>query len=109
MPQAVCGSTLAAIERWHILTGQNQCDGAIARLQRDLPSNSRLITNVILTAVGYNLRLILTWLSSLLRFILLGLCRALTVTPALKWTVRGVSLKREEQLDGAARRAGYVC
>ena len=65
--------------------------------------------NVILTAVGYNLRLFLTWLSSLLGFILLGLCRALTVTPALKWTVRGVSLKREEQLDGAARRAGYVC
>jgi IS5 family transposase len=58
--------------------------------------------NVILTAVGYNLRLFLTWLSSLLGFILLGLCRALTVTPALKWTVRGVSLKREEQLDGAA-------
>ena len=49
--------------------------------------------NVILTAVGYNLRLILTWLSSLLRFILLGLCRALTVTPALKWTVRGVEFE----------------
>ena len=38
--------------------------------------------NAILTAVGYNLRLVLAWLSSLLRFILLGLCRALNVTPA---------------------------
>jgi hypothetical protein len=38
----------------------------------------------MLTAVGYNLPLVLAWLSSLLRFILLRLCRPLTVTPALK-------------------------
>ena len=41
--------------------------------------------NVILTPVGHNLRIVLAWLSSLLRFILLGLCRVLTVTPALNW------------------------
>jgi hypothetical protein len=32
--------------------------------------------NVIITGVGYNLRLVLAWLSSLLPFILLGLCRS---------------------------------
>ena len=37
--------------------------------------------NVILTAVGYNLRLILAWLSSLLRLIALIICPALNVTP----------------------------
>jgi transposase, IS5 family len=39
--------------------------------------------NVILTAVGHNLRLVLAWLSSLLRLILLALCRATSVAPAL--------------------------
>jgi IS5 family transposase len=37
--------------------------------------------NVILTAVGHNL--VLAWLSSLLRLILLALCRATSVAPAL--------------------------
>ena len=40
--------------------------------------------NVILTAVGHNLQLVLAWLSSLLRFILLALCRDFRVAPALK-------------------------
>ena len=35
--------TLAAIERRHVLTGQNQCDGTVARFQRDPPSDSRLV------------------------------------------------------------------
>ena len=39
--------------------------------------------NVFLTAVGHNLRIVRL---AELRFILLGLCRALNVTPALKWT-----------------------
>jgi IS5 family transposase len=39
--------------------------------------------NVILTAVGHNLRLVLARLSSLLRLILLALCRATSVAPAL--------------------------
>jgi hypothetical protein len=37
----------------------------------------------ILTAIGYNLRLILTWLGRLLRQILLALCRAIRLAPAL--------------------------
>ena len=40
--------------------------------------------NVILTAVGYNLRLVLAWLRVLLRLILIALWRASVVTPALK-------------------------
>ena len=40
--------------------------------------------NVILTAVGHNLRLVLAWLSSLLRLILLALFRTITVMPAFK-------------------------
>ena len=41
--------------------------------------------NVILTAVGYNLRLVLAWLRILLRLILVVLWRAFTVPPALRW------------------------
>jgi IS5 family transposase len=40
--------------------------------------------NVILTAVGHNLRLVLAWLSALLRLILIAISRASVVTPALK-------------------------
>jgi len=40
--------------------------------------------NAILTAVGYNLRLVLAWLWVLLRLILSALCNALLATPALK-------------------------
>jgi hypothetical protein len=35
----------------------------------------------MLTAVGYNLRLILAWLSSVLRLIALIVCPSLNVTP----------------------------
>jgi IS5 family transposase len=41
--------------------------------------------NVVLTAVGHNLRLVLAWLSRLLRLILLALYRAISLAPALKW------------------------
>jgi transposase, IS5 family len=40
--------------------------------------------NAILTAVGYNLRLVLAWLRMLLRLILNALCRALFAPPGLK-------------------------
>jgi IS5 family transposase len=40
--------------------------------------------NAILTAVGYNLRLLLAWLRILLRLILNALCRALFASPELK-------------------------
>ena len=41
-------------------------------------------TNVILSAVGYNLRLILAWLRIILRVILLALLQTFTIRPALK-------------------------
>src|SRR4029077_4374469 len=40
--------------------------------------------NVVLTAVGHNLRLVLAWLSILLRLFLLALRRALALAPALR-------------------------
>ncbi|MFZ2142445.1 MAG: IS5 family transposase [Xanthobacteraceae bacterium] len=39
--------------------------------------------NAVLTAVGHNLRLVLAWLGILLRLILLALCRAFAIQPAL--------------------------
>ena len=41
--------------------------------------------NVILSAVGCNLRLMLAWLGIPLGLILLALCRASAGTPTLKW------------------------
>jgi len=41
-------------------------------------------TNAILTAVGHNLRLVLTWLRTLLRLILIALWRRLAIHSALK-------------------------
>src|SRR5262249_59292714 len=40
--------------------------------------------NVILSAVGYNLRLVLAWLRIILRVILLPLLQTFTIRPALK-------------------------
>jgi len=40
--------------------------------------------NVILTAVGYNLRLVLAWLRILLRLFLIALCRLLAIPPTIK-------------------------
>src|SRR5436190_11755598 len=40
--------------------------------------------NVILTAVGYNLRLVLAWLRMILRFILIAILSAFAIHPALK-------------------------
>ena len=40
--------------------------------------------NVILTAVGYNLRLVLAWLRILLRLFLIALCRPLAIPPKSK-------------------------
>jgi transposase, IS5 family len=62
--------------------GHMKADGHLGRCYLKGPDGDA--ANVILTAVGHNLRLVLAWLSSLLRFILLTLCRALTLTPALE-------------------------
>ena len=40
--------------------------------------------NVILTAVGHNLRLVLAWLRILLRLFLIALCRPLAIPPTIK-------------------------
>ena len=40
--------------------------------------------NVILSAVGYNLRLVLAWLRIILRVIVLALLQTFTIRPALK-------------------------
>jgi IS5 family transposase len=41
--------------------------------------------NVILTAVGHNLRLVLAWLRLLMRLILNALIRLLALPAAIKW------------------------
>jgi transposase, IS5 family len=40
--------------------------------------------NVILSAVGYNLRLVLTWLRMILRVVLLALLQTFAIRPAVK-------------------------
>ena len=61
--------------------GHMKNDGHLGRCH--LKGREGDAANVILTAVGHNLRLLLAWLSSLLRLILLALCRATSVAPAL--------------------------
>jgi IS5 family transposase len=43
--------------------------------------------NVVLTAVGHNLRLVLAWLRALLRLIVLTLLQAFATPSALKLTI----------------------
>jgi transposase, IS5 family len=62
--------------------GHMKTDGHLGRCY--LRGRDGDAANVILTAVGYNLRLVLAWLRILLRFFLLTLCRTLAITPALK-------------------------
>jgi transposase, IS5 family len=62
--------------------GHMKTDGHLGRCY--LRGRDGDAANVILTAVGYNLRLVLAWLRILLRFFLLALCRTLAITPALK-------------------------
>jgi hypothetical protein len=61
--------------------GRMKTDGHLGRCY--LKGSEGDAANVIVTAVGYNLRLILAWLSSLLRLIALTICRALTVTRSI--------------------------
>jgi IS5 family transposase len=63
--------------------GHMKTDGHLGRYY--LKGSDGGAANVILRAVGHNLRRVLAWLSRLLRFILLTLCRAISLTPALKW------------------------
>ena len=63
--------------------GHMKTDGHLGRCH--LKGRDGDAANVVLTAVGHNLRLVLAWLSRLLRLILLALCRAISLAPALKW------------------------
>ena len=53
------------------VVGRMKTDGHLGRCYRKGPEGDT--ANVILTAVGHNLRLVLAWLSSLLRLILLAM------------------------------------
>jgi transposase, IS5 family len=63
--------------------GHMKSDGHLGRCH--LKGQQGDAANVILTAVGHNLRLVLVWLRILLRLILAALCRACAVPPALRW------------------------
>ena len=62
--------------------GHLKIDGHLGRCY--LKGHDGDAVNVILTAAGHNLRLVLAWLRILLRLVLLALCRALVTAPALK-------------------------
>src|SRR5437588_4914587 len=62
--------------------GHMKTDGHLGRCY--LKGRTGDAANAVLTAVGYNLRLILAWLKALLRVILLALVQTFTIRPALK-------------------------
>ena len=62
--------------------GHMKTDGHLGRCH--LKGREGDAANVVLTAVGHNLRLVLAWLRILLRLFLLALCRALALAPALR-------------------------
>ena len=62
--------------------GHMKTDGHLGRCH--LKGREGDAANVVLTAIGHNLRLVLASLRPLLRLILLALCRALALAPAFK-------------------------
>jgi IS5 family transposase len=62
--------------------GHMKTDGHLGRCH--LKGREGDAANVVLTAIGHNLRLVLAWLRLLLRLILLALCQALALAPAFK-------------------------
>jgi IS5 family transposase len=62
--------------------GHLKTDGHLGRCH--LKGREGDAANVILTAVGHNLRRLLAWLRVPLRLILLALCRAFGATPAVR-------------------------
>ena len=67
--------------RLHYSVGLSQ--RAVAR-SLGLAGREGDVANVVLTAIGHNLRLVLAWLGLLLRLILLVLRRALALAPTFK-------------------------
>ncbi len=70
---------LPAIEA---VIGHMKTDGHLGRCY--LKGRAGDAANAVLTAVGYNLRLVLAWLRILLRLILGALLQALALHPPLK-------------------------
>jgi len=64
------------------MIGHMKTDGHLGRCY--LKGRNGDAAKVILTAVGYNLRLVLAWLRSLLRRIVLALLKAFAIPAALK-------------------------
>jgi IS5 family transposase len=62
--------------------GHMKTDGHLGRCH--LKGRQGDAANVILTAVGHNLRLVLAWLGALLRLIVLALLQAFATSSALK-------------------------
>jgi IS5 family transposase len=63
--------------------GHMKTDGHLGRCH--LKGRDGDAANVILTAVGHNLRRVLAWLKALLRLILIALCQLFAATPPIKW------------------------
>ena len=63
--------------------GHMKNDGHLGRCH--LKGREGDAANVILTAVGHNLRLVLAWLRGLLRLILLALWQAFAPMPTVRW------------------------
>ncbi|SDJ80249.1 transposase, IS5 family [Bradyrhizobium sp. Rc2d] len=65
------------------LIGHLKTDGHLGRCH--LKGREGDAANVVLSAVGHNLRLVLAWLKPLLRLILFAQCRAFALAPAFRW------------------------
>jgi IS5 family transposase len=63
--------------------GHMKTDGHLGRCY--LKGREGDAANVVLTAIGHNLRLVLAWLSLLLRLILLAIGRAFALPPPFRW------------------------
>ena len=64
------------------MIGHMKAEGHLGRCY--LKGTAGDATNAILTAIGHNLRLVLAWLSILLRLILAALWSAIMARPAFK-------------------------
>jgi transposase, IS5 family len=65
------------------IIGHMKSDGHLGRCH--LKGREGDAANVILSAVGHNLRRVLAWLRALLRLILLALSQAFAAMPGVRW------------------------
>jgi IS5 family transposase len=79
---AVVGRELRRRSAIEAVIGHMKTDGHLGRCY--LKGRAGDAANAVLTAVGYNLRLVLAWLRMLLRLILGALLQALALRPPLK-------------------------